>query len=1150
MGHWQVDSKKRNRSRNGRPTIGFLCSTLVHRNAYATWHGVVDAAQERDINIISLIGGELRSPNGFQAQANVLYDLVSEGCIEGLVISAGVVAHWLGVEEISRFCKGFFPLPIVITEVELEGIPRVAVDFYQAMRSQLIHLIEEHGYCRIAFIRGPDKTHTGAKARYQAYLDVLAEYGLSFDPALVSPPSGWDQATGRTAMSLLLDERKVNFEAVVGANDDIAIGAMRELQTRGIHVPDNVAVVGFDDTADSSCITPPLTTLSLQAYEHGQQAVEMLLALLEGEEVPEQVIVPKLVIRQSCGCLDPVVEQATAGPVLAANVSFEAVVTTRREELLSEMAQVIGASDGGQVSAWAEQLLDAFVTELREELSGTFLPTLDEVLRQVIATDGDPSTGSGQDVAAWQNVLSVLRRYLLPYLSDDEAGTSYRGRAEDLWGQAGVMIGETAQRLQMYRRLQAEQQAQTLREIGQALITTFDVEELMNVLVDGLPRLGIPSCYLSLYENPKSPTKLSRLILAYDEKGRIELEPGGQVFPSRQLAPDGLLPCERLYNLVALPLCFREEQFGFVLFEAGSREGPVYDALRGEISSALQGVLLVERRRQAEEAMTKRATELELVAQVSAAVLMVLDTTELLERVATLTRDSFGLYHAHIYLLDEAGETLVLAAGAGSVGQQMVAEGWNIPYKQEQSLVARAARMKEGIIVNDVLTDPNWLPNPLLPDTRSELAVPLLVGERVLGVLDVQADEVERFTKDDIRIQSTLAAQVAVALENARLFEQGRENLTLTESLYQAGRRITAARDLQEIVAAVAEVTSRGNVNRVVLCGFEYDAEEEPERMIVQANWHSGEGTPPMLPETRYPRVMYPGIRQFLGSEPMIFGNIQHDKRFDATMQKIFQRLNIRAMAALPLWTGTRQTGVLLLQAEKVHLLSKEEIWPYASLMGQVTVAIENQRLLAETNAALAEVEATQRRYTIQAWEAYWARHGRTIGHEKTREALTPPEEASSPAVSQAVVEKRVNPASTLPASGEKPEELSPVKNRGRGQTDISKDQAGLVVPLTVRDEMIGVLGLQEGGEQEWVPEEIALVEAIGEQLAQAMENLRLIDETQQRVAREARIYEIGEKIQGAQSLEEALQIAIKEVGLSLKAPQTTVQLEVRNETR
>lgn len=103
-----------------------------------------------------------------------------------------------------------------------------------------------------------------------------------------------------------------------------------------------------------------------------------------------------------------------------------------------------------------------------------------------------------------------------------------------------------------------------------------------------------------------------------------------------------------------------------------------------------------------------------------------------------------------------------------------------------------------------------------------------------------------------------------------------------------------------------------------------------------------------------------------------------------------------------------------------------------------------------------------------------------------------------------------------------------------------------MIVPLKVRNEVIGVLGLQEvEAARAWTPEEISLVETIAEQIAQAAESLRLVDETQQRASREQRVNEIGQKISSAQSLEEALQIAVREVGISLQAPQTAVELKV-----
>jgi len=200
----------------------------------------------------------------------------------------------------------------------------------------------------------------------------------------------------------------------------------------------------------------------------------------------------------------------------------------------------------------------------------------------------------------------------------------------------------------------------------------------------------------------------------------------------------------------------------------------VYNA-EGEVL-ALEGFITdITDRKAAEAEIQKRASELQTVAEVSTAASTTLDPNALLAQVVELTKANFDLYHAHIYLLNEAGDTLVLAAGAGEAGAQMVTQGWQIAANSETSLVARAARTKEGFIVNDVQAAPDFLPNPLLPDTRAELAVPLIAGEQVLGVLDVQSDEVDHFTQQDVTIQTTLAGQIATAIENARLFQETRQ---------------------------------------------------------------------------------------------------------------------------------------------------------------------------------------------------------------------------------------------------------------------------------------------------------------------------------------------------------------------------------------
>jgi PAS domain S-box-containing protein len=189
-------------------------------------------------------------------------------------------------------------------------------------------------------------------------------------------------------------------------------------------------------------------------------------------------------------------------------------------------------------------------------------------------------------------------------------------------------------------------------------------------------------------------------------------------------------------------------------------------------TSILTTFMDITDRIRAEEAVAKRAAELQTVAEVSTTTATTLEPDRLLQAVVDLTKERFELYHAHIYLADDTWQTLLLAAGAGEVGRKMVADGWNIPFNHETSIVAGAARTQKSIIANDVIRDKDsiFLSNQLLPDTHSEMAVPIIVGEKLLGVFDVQSDVVGRFTEADANIYTTLAAQVGIALQNARLY--------------------------------------------------------------------------------------------------------------------------------------------------------------------------------------------------------------------------------------------------------------------------------------------------------------------------------------------------------------------------------------------
>lgn len=196
----------------------------------------------------------------------------------------------------------------------------------------------------------------------------------------------------------------------------------------------------------------------------------------------------------------------------------------------------------------------------------------------------------------------------------------------------------------------------------------------------------------------------------------------------------------------------------------------------------------VTERKRAEDLLARQANELSTVAQVGTTAATILDPDLLLQEVVDLTKTSFDLYHAHIHLLNDSKDTLVLTAGAGEIGQKMVAEGRRIPLAAKGSLVATAARTRQGAIRNYDPPGEGFMPHPLLAETRCEMAVPIALGEEVLGILDVRSDKLNYFSEADMQTYTTLAAQIAVALQNARSFARSEQAL---KELSALSRRLT-----------------------------------------------------------------------------------------------------------------------------------------------------------------------------------------------------------------------------------------------------------------------------------------------------------------------------------------------------------------------
>ncbi len=580
---------------NRKITLALLTTGATDPNSRVIWAGVAAACRDNDLNLICYPGRLVRSPVEFEAQRNVIYNMVDPQVVDGIVLMGGLNA-WVDTRETYAFIRRFHPMPVVTTGVVREGIPGVSVDNYHGMHTVVTHLIARHNRRRIAFIRG-QANHQEALDRYHAYLDVLKENQIPFDPELVFQ-GDFKESGGVLGVKTLLDERRVKFDALVAASDNMAIGAMKTLQARGLRIPADVAIAGVDGQDQGLAITPPLTTVPLHFYEQAYQAAVMVLNLLKGQEVPAKVILPtRLVVRQSCGCADPLVTHAEAVPHTDKLDSFTEEIRLLDNLVFGEENAKLRLPGDELLRQDFPALLKLFLAESQGKVNGKFLDVFAETLAKTAHTV--------DAFSRWHEIISILRQFAISQLLDTRA----RLRIENLVQQTRVVIGETARRHYAFQVLKADEKLHILGEISQSLSVTTSIAELIDVLERSLALLDISRCYLFLYEDPARPNGLARFIFSYENHRRSALPAEGMVFQTRFLLPPGLLSPEQQHHLVVEPIFFREDQLGYAIFEARPQEEAIYEILGGQISASLKRAILTERNiRLYDEALEARKT--------------------------------------------------------------------------------------------------------------------------------------------------------------------------------------------------------------------------------------------------------------------------------------------------------------------------------------------------------------------------------------------------------------------------------------------------------------------------------------------------------------------------------------------------------------
>jgi phosphoserine phosphatase RsbU/P len=294
------------------------------------------AALQRLTELVVYPGGWLASDARGGARRRAVFDLVSADSVDGVIVLSSCLSGDVGATGLQSFCERFAGLPLCTIGEPVGTLPCAVVDNEHGVRAILKHLIVDHGYRRIGFIRGP-VGNADADTRHRICCSELAAHAIDFDASLVRIGDFLSES-GRVAMDSLLDDAADTLDAVVAANDYMALGALEALAQRGSRLQRTIAVTGFDDIDEANFSAPPLTTVEQPFAALGASAVRCIHAQLQHEKVPARSMLhTSLVIRRSCGCT-PDEQTEPAAPMQRDSIgNFEVKFMLQREALMAEL---------------------------------------------------------------------------------------------------------------------------------------------------------------------------------------------------------------------------------------------------------------------------------------------------------------------------------------------------------------------------------------------------------------------------------------------------------------------------------------------------------------------------------------------------------------------------------------------------------------------------------------------------------------------------------------------------------------------------------------------------------------------------------------------------------------------------------------------
>jgi GAF domain-containing protein/HAMP domain-containing protein len=453
---------------------------------------------------------------------------------------------------------------------------------------------------------------------------------------------------------------------------------------------------------------------------------------------------------------------------------------------------------------------------------------------------------------------------------------------------------------------------------------------------------------------------------------------------------------------------------------------------------------LSELYRSLEQRVQNRTEQIRTASEVARDAVAIRDVESLLNETVNLITTRFGYYHAGVFLLDQRRENAILRAASSDGGKRMLQRGHSLPVGKV-GIVGYVTGTGKPRIALDVGADQVHFANPDLPNTRSELALPLWAGDQIIGALDVQSEESQAFEDEDVLVLQTMADQLAVAIENARLISDLTDLSDRNRKVIDVFGSLSRQMNYDSLLAQSSEIIREAfGYNRVAI-----GLMEGAEIIVRSASATEGVETAPVgvpIPLDRGPlgkaiSTTAPVVISAGGSGAAV-GKASH-----------------RTTVAVPLISRGAAIGALAIESTHPGGLDPADVETLELVAGQLSISLENARLFEETQRSLNQLDSLYQRQSAESWEQLLS----MLSDDK----LMTEAEFTSPRYPEAVID-----------GGD-----------------------ALEIPISVRGEIVGKLGILAEKPGEWTEDEREIVQAVADEVAVALEQARLLEEVQRRAA-------------------------------------------------